>query len=198
MKRIIQLAVAGAVFASGCAGAAAPPDVAAARASRHAEIASYTTSFDGGANKFSCVTPAIPPTSKTNEEITKVDKDVQDWFACYNTFVQGMNDAMPPGKAIPADLAAIMTPAERTQAQGRMNEVYNAIGDNAQRTAAEILAQHKAWRESTTLFATTTNEETKKKLAAEMLKYEVWKNTRVESPLENNFGSRGGGAKGGR
>ena len=198
MKPAIQLLIASVVLASCCASAAEPAEVAAARASRRAEIASYTTGFDGGANKFGCVRPDIPPTSKTNDDIKKVDKGVQDWFACYNTFVQSMNDALPPGKAIPADLAKIMTAEEMAQARARMNEVYGAIGDDAQKTATEILAQHEAWRASTVLFANTTNEEAKKKMVAEMLKYEMWKNSRVDSKMENNFGSKGGGVSNGR
>jgi hypothetical protein len=198
MKSTIQLLIAGAVLASCCASAAEPADVAAARANRRAEIEFYTTGFDGGANNFGCVRPPIPPTSKTNDDITKVDKSVQDWFACYNVFVQSMNDALPAGKTIPADLAKIMTPEETALARARMNEVYGAIGEDAQRTATEIVAQHEAWRASTVLYATTTNEETKKKLAAEMLKYEVWKNSRLDSKMDNNFGGKGGGVRGGR
>ena len=198
MKRTIQLLIAGAVLASCCASAAEPADVATARASRRAEIAFYTTGFEGGANKFGCVQPSIPPTSKTNADITKVDKSVQDWFACYNAFVQGLNDVLPPGKSIPADLAKIMTPEEMALARARMNQVFGAIGEDAQQTATEIVAQHEAWRASTVLYATTTNEETKQKLAAEMLKYEVWRNMARESKQDNNFGNKGGGASNGR
>lgn len=198
MKRTFQLLLAATVLAGGCASAAEPADVAAARASRRADIAYYTSSFDGGANKFDCVQPSIPPTSKTNDEISKVDKSVQDWFTCYNAFVQRLNQALPPGSAIPADLVKIMTAEEMTLARARMNQVYGDISDDAQQNATKIMAQHEAWRASTVLYATTTNAETKKKLASEMLKYEAWKNMRVDSKLDNNFGNRGGGVSGGR
>lgn len=66
-------------------------------ASRKADIEFYTTGFDGGDAKLTCVRPIIPPTS----------------------------------------------------------------------------AGHQAWRDSTVLFATTRNEETKQKMAAKILEFEL-------------------------
>lgn len=143
------------------------------RAARKAEIEFYTTGFDGGDAKLTCVRPAIPPTSKTNEEIAKVDREVKEWFDCYNAFVQRLNDAQPAGKKIPADVARIMRPDELTRARERMNQVYATIGDVAEVSATELLAQHKAWQESTVLYATTKNEETRRKIAADILAYDL-------------------------
>jgi hypothetical protein len=157
-------------FVAAQAGAA---DLGAERAARKAEIAGYTTTFDGGDAKLNCVRPAIPPTSRTNEEIVKVDTEVQAWFACYNEFTQRLNEALPPGKKLPADLLRIMTPEEQNQARERMNLVYGQIADEAQNTATALVAEHQAWRDSTVLFATTKNEETKKKMAARILEFEL-------------------------
>jgi hypothetical protein len=143
------------------------------RAGRKADIAFYTTGFDGGDAKMTCERPIIPPTSKTNEEIVKVDGEVKQWFDCYNAFAQRLNDALPPGKKIPADLARIMRPEEMNQARERMNQVYGQIADEAQATATALVAEHQAWRDSTVLFATTKNEETKRKMAAKILEFEV-------------------------
>ena len=97
-----------------------------------------------------------------------------------------------------AHLVLFTTAEEMALARARMNQVFGAIGEDAQQTATEIVAQHEAWRASTVLYATTTNEETKQKLAAEMLKYEVWRNMARESKQDNNFGNKGGGASNGR
>lgn len=158
------------------------------RAARKAEIEFYTTSFDGGDAKLSCVRPAIPPTSKTNQEIAKVDAAVKEWFECYNGFVQRLNEAQPAGKKIPADVARIMRPDELAQARSRMNQVYATIGDGAEGTATELLAQHKAWQESTVLFATTKNAETKAKIAADILAWDMM----MQRQLEMKSGVAGG------
>lgn len=143
------------------------------RARRSAEIAFFTTGFDGGAANLTCVRPLIPPASKTNAEIVAVDGTVQQWFECYNGFVQRLNDALPPGKLIPADLARIMRPEELALARERMNQVYGAIGDEAQRIATALVAEHQAWRDSTVLFATTKNAETRNRIAQQIVEMEL-------------------------
>jgi hypothetical protein len=184
------------LFAIGLMSAFASAQVQAAGASalddervaRKADIAFYTTGFDGGDAKMTCVRPAIPPTSKTNEEIAKVDKDVKEWFDCYNGFVQRLNEAQPAGKRIPADLARIMRPNELAQAREHMNQVYATIGDLAEGTATALVAQHKAWQESTVLFATTKNAETKAKIAADIVAYDLM----MQRQLEMKAGTSGG------
>jgi Zn-finger protein len=161
------------------------------RASRKTEIEFYTTGFDGGEVKFDCVCPVIPPTSKTNAEIVKVDHKVQDWFACYNAFAQRLNDALPAGKTIPESVARIMRPDEMARARERMNQVYGAIGDQAQDSATALVAEHEAWRASTVLFATTKNEETKQKLAARMLEFEIALRAQREFLNGNTSGKMG-------
>lgn len=143
------------------------------RAARKADIEYYATGFDGGDAKLTCARPAIPPTSKTNAEIVKVDSDVKQWFDCYNVFAQRLNDAQPAGKKIPADLVRIMRPDELARARERMNQVYATIGDLAEETATKLLAEHKAWHDSTVLFATTKNEETKRTIAADIIAYDL-------------------------
>jgi hypothetical protein len=168
------------------AGGASPLDDE--RAARKADIEFYTTGFDGGDAKLTCARPAIPPTSKTNEEIVKVDQEVKEWFDCYNAFAQRLNEAQPAGKKIPADLVRIMRPEELVRARARMNQVYATIGDVAEGTATELLAQHKAWHDSTVLFATTKNEETKKKIAADIVAYDLM----MQRQREMKNGTSGG------
>jgi hypothetical protein len=184
------------VFAFGMLAACAAAQVQAGgasalddeRASRKTDIAFYTDGFDGGDARMACVRPVIPPTSRTNEEIVKVDSDVKQWFDCYNAFAQRLNEALPPGKKIPADLARIMRPEEMKRAQERMNQVYGQIADDAQRSAAALVAEHQAWRDSTVLFATTKNEETKQKIAQKLLEFEIAMQRQREFMGNNNNG----------
>jgi hypothetical protein len=167
------------------AGASALDDE---RTRRSAEITFFTTGFDGGDAKLTCVRPLVPPASRTNEEITAIDGKVQQWFECYNAFVQRLNDSLPPGKLIPADLARIMRPEELAQARERMSQVYGAIADDAQNSATALVAEHKAWRDSTVLFATTKNAETKQKIAQQMLELELSQQRRNEMVNNNSNG----------
>jgi hypothetical protein len=171
MKRL-QL-IAALALAAPAAWAAEPDSLAQQRAQRAQEIAFFTTSFDGGAAKFDCAKPAIPPISKTNAEITAVDASVQQWFACYNRFAQAMNEALPVGKAIPESLAKIMTAEEMGKARKLMDHVYGAIGLDAEDEAKVLMAEHAKWRDSTTQFATTKNAATKAELEARLAQFDL-------------------------
>lgn len=188
MKSIVMAFGLVAAFAAAQVQAGGASALDDERASRKAEIEFYTTGFDGGDAKMNCVHPVIPPTSKTNEEIVKVDNEVKQWFECYNGFAQRLNDALPPGKKIPADLARIMRPEEMNRARERMNQVYGQIADEAQGAATALVAEHQAWRDSTVLFATTKNEETKRKIQAKMLEFEVAMQRQREFMNNNNNG----------
>lgn len=185
MKSFAVAAFAVATFAAFNVQAGAPSTLDNERAARKADIEFYTTGFDGGAAQLDCVRPAIPPTSRTNAEIAKVDKGMQDWFACYNAFAQRLNDVLPPGKAVPPELARIMLPAELAQAREHMNLVYGQIGDEAQATASALMEEHQAWRASTVLYATTKNEATRKAMEVNIAEYEL----RLTRLREMNSGS---------
>ena len=170
MKKVVLMSL---LTLAASAWAADGDTVAQQRAARAQEIAYFTTSFDGGSAKFTCEKPVIPPISKTNAEITAIDAKVQEWFACYNKFAQTMNEALPVGKAIPESLAKVMTGEELAKAHKLMDNVYGAIGLDAEDLAKEIVAEHAAWRESTTTFATTKNAETKAALAARLAQFDI-------------------------
>jgi hypothetical protein len=69
-----------------------------------------------------------------------------------------------------------------------MNQVYGLIADDAQATATALVAEHTAWRESTVLFATTRNAETKQKMAARILEYELMMQRQREFTGNNSNG----------
>lgn len=163
------------------------------RAKRAADIAFYASGYDGGPVKLTCVRPILPPTSKTNAEIASVDGAVTAWFECYNAFVQRLNDALPPTKAIPADLLRIMNPQELARAQAHMNNVFETISDGAQQDATTLQAEHQAWRDSTMLFATTQNAETKRKIAARIVEFELSLQRRREMTEGSNDRAMTGG-----
>lgn len=122
----------------------------------------WTTGYAGEdltSGKFDCKPPAIPAYSKTNADIAATGKAIDEWQACYNGFVDNMNDAMPPGKRIPADVQARMTPAELEQARAHLNEVYGKVIAQAQQTAEATLAKRAAWQLETNKYIAEQNRQ---------------------------------------
>lgn len=79
------------------------------------------------------------------------------WEACYNGFVANLNDALPPGKRIPADIARLMNPAEAIQAAKHLDQVYGRVGSAAQVGALAIVAERDAWRKATQDYVVEAN-----------------------------------------
>ncbi|NVD98500.1 hypothetical protein [Massilia sp. BJB1822] len=123
-----------------------------ARAARQAEIDFYLSQYEGsdvGLEKFHCARPVFPELSRTKAEIEKVGQSVDAWLACYNRFVQGLNDSLPVGKGIPAELQALMTPAELAQAKQRMGRVYQVVSEEGEEALKAVLAASASWKEKT-------------------------------------------------
>lgn len=154
MKRFLAavvLIMAGAV-------AAAEPGPTKARD----DVAYWTTTYTGEemkSGKFDCQPPAIPAVSRTNAEIDAVAKAVAAWEACYNGFADNLNDAMPPGKRIPAEVRARMTPAELEHARAHLDQVYGELGARAQESAVGVLAKRDAWRAETDKYVAEQNRQ---------------------------------------
>lgn len=152
MKRFI---VAVSMILAGAAATAAEPAGAAI------DVAYWTTSYAGAdltAGKFDCRVPDIPAYSKTNDEVKATSKAIDAWQACYNGFVDNMNDAMPAGKRIPAEVRAKMSPAELEQAQAHLDQVYGKVIEQAQATAEATLAKREAWRAETNKYIAEQNK----------------------------------------
>ncbi len=123
-----------------------------ARAGRKADIDFYLNQYEGRdveLEKFQCTRPIFPELSRTKAEIEKVGQSVDAWLACYNRFVQGLNDALPVGKGIPAELQALITPAELAQAKQRMGRVYQVVSEEGEDALKAVLADSAAWKEKT-------------------------------------------------
>lgn len=138
--------------AAGNADAAASLASLKRRETHGDEIVYWTTRYQGEdmvSGQFDCKRPELPAVSKTKAEIRAVDEKIAAWHECYNRFVKNLNDALPPGKRIPADVVDMMTPAEGAQAQRHLDTVYSGLSRKAQKDATEFIAQEAAWRKAT-------------------------------------------------
>lgn len=159
--------------AKGNADAVASLEALKRRETRGNEIAYWTTTYAGEdmvSGKFACKRPVFPVFSKSNEEIKTVLASVDQWRSCYNGFVANINDALPPGKRIPADVLDMMTPAEATQAQRHLDRVYGKLTTDATRDATVASNEEAAWRKATEAYVLEQNQNTKV-LNHEMLLY---------------------------
>jgi TPR repeat protein len=131
---------------------------------RRADIAYWTGAYDGSdlkAGKFNCTAPAVPEKSITNDEIKQVTAAFVAWQTCYNGFVQNLSDALPAGKRIPADIAALMNQIEADQAVAHLSPVYAGVAATARADAAAVVARQTAWKGATDEFVTARNNASK-------------------------------------
>jgi hypothetical protein len=123
------------------------------RSLHKADIAFYTTRFDGGDLKyadFHCEAPLIPSRSSTAPAIRKVDKDIGNWRSCYDKFAARLNSALPAGKAIPAGLADLMSDDEILKAKALMDKRYTEIEKQAMAEADVVMKKSQTWYAATT------------------------------------------------
>lgn len=140
----------------------AQEDLAAlkAREGRDADIAYWTTNYKGEdltSGKFACPAPAIPKVSTTNGDIKTVSDAVATWQTCYNGFVANVNAALPPGKRIPDEVAALMTPHEMAAASAHLDQVYGGVIARAQATASTVAKERDAWQKATEQYVAAQN-----------------------------------------
>jgi TPR repeat protein len=129
------------------------------------EIVYWTSTYQGEdllSGKFECKTPTLPQVSTSNDAIKVARASIKDWHECYNGFVANVNTFLPPGKAIPAEVLDMMTPAEAQQAQRHLDQVYNKVIANARRNAGAFTAQESAWVEQTERYVSRENERTER------------------------------------
>lgn len=148
--------------AGGSAEAVAALDVMRQRAQRQTDIAYWVGGYDGAdlsTGKFQCARPGIPSLSKTNTDINVVEQRYASWQQCYNGFVENLNDALPPGKRIPADIAKLMNQTEYDQSVAHLDRVYASVSGQAATAAAAIAADYQDWRDATAAFTKARNAE---------------------------------------
>ncbi|MDN2711669.1 MULTISPECIES: tetratricopeptide repeat protein [unclassified Janthinobacterium] len=157
--------------ASGNPEAAASLELVQQRSARKADIAYYTTNFDGAAaayGKFNCTQPVIPKVSTKNEEINSVNAAVNAWVDCYGRFVKNLNAAMPVTNTIPPDIIKLMNNEEFVRADALISKTYQGIASDGQTVADVIIADNIRWKKDTEEFVSNSNEQHK----AQLLKLE--------------------------
>ena len=138
--------------ARGHAGAVESLEILKQREARAADIAYWTSGYKGEdlvSGRFNCTTPVIPAMSRTTTEIQQTQDAYIAWQRCYNGFVANMNDAMPAGKRVPADVARLLTPREAEQVGKHLTRVYEDTIAQAQRGAERLTTQYGAWQSTT-------------------------------------------------
>jgi hypothetical protein len=146
--------------ANGNKEAVAAQSLSANRAQRSAEIAYWTSGYDGAdltAGKYNCVAPKIPAMSTTNTDIKAVSAAVSAWSKCQEAFSANMGAAMPPGKQIPAAVAIVMSEQETQQAKMHLDKVYGAVMEKAQVSASAVVAEHEKWQNATRAYVAEQN-----------------------------------------
>ena len=156
---------------------------------RTAEIAVWTTSYNGSeltSGKFSCKAPSLPAVSHTNDEIKQVNASYGVWLSCYNDFVKNLNDAMPPGKRIPPDLAKIMNQQEYDAAVAHLDKLYAKIAGDARLSANITVADHEKWRVDTEAWVKEQNriaEDRMKQYKDDVERAAVGQDVRMNTPI---------------
>jgi TPR repeat protein len=157
-------AKADALFAQAAAGgnkeAADALALTRRREARSAEIARWTAGYDGAdltSGKYACAQPAIPDVSKTNDEIKATTTAFQAWSSCYNGFVADLDGPLAPAARVPADLAVLMSDAERQQALAHVSGVTQGVLDKVGASAGPLMARYDNWEKATQAFAAEHN-----------------------------------------
>lgn len=153
----VDRAKADALFAKAAAAGNADAKVAmgmtAARQQHMADIAYWTTRYDGAdltSGQFDCKAPVLPAKSTTRDDVKKTSNEVNQWRTCYNGFARNLDDAMPAGKRIPPEIADLMTDQEMDQARAHLDKVYSRVASNAKTSADKTMADFARWQKDTT------------------------------------------------
>lgn len=136
----------------GHAGARETLNLLAQRERRAADIAYWTTAYQGEdltTGKNACPLPSIPAVSTQLDEVRTVGKAIGDWAICYKDFARDLQAAGPSINRIPADIRKLMTPAELAQAIGRIDTVVARIVRGKEDDAETFIAERANWYAAT-------------------------------------------------
>lgn len=84
-------------------------------------------------------------------KIKQVSDNLNAWTTCYDGLVASLNTALPSGKAIPVDIAKLMSSTEFDSARLRMDKAYAVLAADASAQAAGVSKAVEAWRAATEL-----------------------------------------------
>lgn len=146
--------------AQGSAEAVTSLSVVKKRQTHLADIAYYTTKFDG-ANasyaSFGCIHPVIPERSTTNEEISEVNASIIKWTECYNRFVVNLSNVAAPEKTISSSILPLMNNEEFKKSAVLIGKVYEDIWINANQMEKIISQKINSWKMATEKFVAENN-----------------------------------------
>jgi hypothetical protein len=133
------------------AGTSDVDQIVAQRRAHQADIDYYTSRYDGAdlAAKAGCAEPVIPAHSASRDGVKQVRVNLAEWSECYQRFIGSYNALLPAGKAIPTEVAAVMTDAERQVAATRMDMAYTEIAMEMQRKAQALNVKSELWAQAT-------------------------------------------------
>ncbi len=133
----------------------------AEREKYRSEIAFYMNDFDGGKIKFNetlCASPKIPAASGTNEDISTVSKNYNNWVACYNTFAVSIYAVKNETQLIPQNIFRLMRDDELKKAHLHINEVLGQIASHGKIIAEEVQRKYRSWQSTTNQYVQSNNE----------------------------------------
>ena len=134
------------------------------RQNRRAEIAYYTTNFDG-ANavyaKFGCARPVIPARSTTNNDVKTVNASIAAWNECYDRFMANLRNVAPIDKTIDPAILPLMSNDEFTKSSALIGKVYEKILADARLIEKSISEESNSWKQETEQYAAVNNQKIK-------------------------------------
>jgi TPR repeat protein len=154
--------------ATGNEAAAAATKLSSQRQQRLADIAYWTTGYDGAdlvAGKLNCTAPVFPLYSQTKRDIRAVSAAFDAYTACYNGFIDNLENGIPPAKRIPMDVALLMSEPELGVAAEHLGKVYAEVAARGKLTASQAVAQRGQWMEQTTAYLSTESNRWQQRIA---------------------------------
>lgn len=155
MKQVAGLAL---LLAAGLACAAGERS-----AEQDAAVAYWTSGYTGAglaADNFGCPAPEVPAVSHSNLQIRSIERAILAWEECHVRLVAGLVAPAAADARIPADLLALMTPAERDTARRHVHAVLVDVARAAETNSLPLLARHDAWRRATVEYIAQENDAT--------------------------------------
>jgi TPR repeat protein len=141
--------------AAGNQEAAASLQLLEQRGARKADIARYSAGQQWTGVSLSangCARPVFPEVSIQPEQIKALSRQVSDYRACYDKFV----DALPARK-VPDEIANLMSLTELAAARAADDAAMARVATEARAEATAVIAANDAWVKRSTEYATGYN-----------------------------------------
>lgn len=140
--------ISGAVLALACGSASA----GGAMQAQQANVAYYTTTFDGGEARFAnfdCKPPTFPLISYSTESARRVERSVRRWRSCFARWQERMAAVLPAGKEIPDEVVKAMSTADMAKARETMGTTYRSIIETALAQDEKVNQGIESWLKAT-------------------------------------------------